>query len=117
MKTIKSYNESIRDFLKPKSEEDIKKALEQSIIGKFEESYKNGISEVNLRHFGKNWEKYTEPFYLIENFYLYKDNIFRLFPKEQYDHQLLKYNNPISEWKDTFIKRKEELENAIKKLG
>ena len=116
MKNIKSYNESIREYLKPKSTEEIKKSLEQTIVNKFEESYENGESNVNINNLGNNWDKYSEPYHLIDNYYLYKNILFTLYDIYQYDSKLVKSKESIENFKSKLIIKKDELENAIQKL-
>ena len=119
MKHLKLYNESIREYLKPKSEEEIEKAWENTIIKLFQDAYEQGESNPNLDYLGDKWEIYSEPFHLYDNYYFYKDMIMLLNTYETggWYNTDLKVIEDVDTFKSKMIKKIDQIEKGLKKLN
>ena len=108
-------NESIRDFMKPKSEEEINNVWKRKIDEIFEASYNNKSQFFNRATYSKVWKKCTESYYLYDNYYIYKDKILYL-QKSEEDFDALYIYKSIDEFKLESEDRINKIKLALKKL-
>lgn len=73
-------SESLKDKMRGKSEEEIKKYVEKP----FEEAYKHGYTDFDISNIGEFWFELIDKYYLYDGFYLYKDKIFSIIDNINY---------------------------------
>ena len=82
MKIIKSYNnfidESVRDLMKPKSEEEIDLACKKTIDDIFEKANKEDKCDISSDTICDVWYEYSDKYLIFDNYYQYKGRIFYL---------------------------------------
>lgn len=113
-------NESVREYLKPKSEEEVELVWKNLVEKEFETAFEHGKSNPNFDYLGKKWEQYSEPYHLYDNFYYYKDKIMTVYSFETggwYQQVLEVINSTPDKLKIKIQKEIEEREGALKKLG
>ena len=108
-------NESVRELMKPKSEEEINEAWQRMIDKLFEQAYNHG-TDFNRSEFRNGiWKKCTKKYFLYDNFYLYKDKIIYLQKSDTTFDALFAYKT-IEEFKLESEDKIKEIKLALKKL-
>jgi hypothetical protein len=90
---------------------------EQEIINDFEEAYKTSECSFNMDYYGNN--KKIKELHLYDDFYQYKDAIFRIntIPSgDWYRSKLVKLTVDPHVFKEKIFKRIQELEEAMDKI-
>lgn len=109
-------NESIRDQMTPKSEEEINIAWQNKIDKIFEQAYMNKRMAFNWSEIDTViWHKCTDKYFLYDNYYLYKDRIFYLQQIDNDFDDLYNYKS-IEEFKLESQNKIKEIESTLKKL-
>ena len=120
MKHIKPYNESIRQYLKPKSEEELDIAFKKAISDTFEETLESDECEVDFERFDDYWDKYTNQYHLYGDYYIYKNKIMVIRERgsnSTFHFSLELVDGTVEEFKDQTIKDIEVRKSALKKLN
>jgi hypothetical protein len=105
----KSINEGVRELMTPKDNEELREAIK----GIFDNASKDGMATIDADVF-EYWDEMSEEYILIDNYYLYKNQIFFLYDNWQEGGDPLYQLSVV--YRDV-NKFKEKLEKAIKKLN
>jgi len=86
------------------------------IVDNFEKSYKNGRSDFNLWYYGQDWNEVSNDYHLYDNYYIYKDSVFKLERTGDYSAEIVKLDKPLIHVKEEILKKIELLELAFNKI-
>jgi len=106
------FNESIKDKLKGKSEEEVDIAWKNKYNDLFERSIEKSWTYIDNDLLGENWKIYTKEYHLYNQYYIYKSKVLEFNSNREMEVVTGDINKFIN-----FSKNKiNEIEKAIKKL-
>jgi len=106
---INKFNESIRDKMTPKSEEEIKAGIEKY----FRNARKDGVVTIDADFYFEVWEPLIEKYCVFDNFYAFAGNIYFIYMStDEYNN-----DNVLQYTYETVEQFKTKLEKAIAKLN
>jgi len=69
---------SVRDLMKPKSEDEIIRAVKQNVINTFEKAYNEGNAFTEIDFYDEKYSSFLDDYFLCYELYQYKDKVFEM---------------------------------------